>query len=119
MQAYIRDVLDDATSMLDRLAVSAEVLNHLDNIYLTRLNLEVAEAGERMCPRKWQLASSICAGARFSLSQLSASCARNELDHEEIFGGGNDLHSAVDAGTRDTASLAFHHSRVHRLACLA
>lgn len=46
LQAYVRDVLDNVTAMLDRLNESGDVLNHLDNIYLTRLSLEVAEAGE-------------------------------------------------------------------------
>lgn len=38
-----------AAGLLDRLVVAAEVLDHLDNVYLTRLSLEVAEAGERTC----------------------------------------------------------------------
>ena len=46
--AYMRDVMDDVSSMLERMNVSAEVLNHLDNTYLTRLSLEVAQSGEVM-----------------------------------------------------------------------
>jgi len=46
--AYVRDVTDNIMDMLEKLAVSTEVLNHLDNSYLTRINLEVAQATEIM-----------------------------------------------------------------------
>ena len=48
VSAYMRDVMDDVSSMLERMTVSSEVLNHLDNTYLTRLSLEVAQSGEVM-----------------------------------------------------------------------
>jgi Mg2+ and Co2+ transporter CorA len=46
--ANIGDLLDDINSTIGRLSMAFDVLNHLDDTFLNRINLEVAISGETM-----------------------------------------------------------------------
>jgi magnesium transporter len=48
LSQYFLDVYDHVVSMTGRLLVTQDTLNRLDNTYLTRVNLQVAEASEDM-----------------------------------------------------------------------
>jgi Mg2+ and Co2+ transporter CorA len=49
--AAISDLLDDVNSTIGRLSMAFDVLNHLDDTFLNRINLEVAVSGETMNTR--------------------------------------------------------------------
>jgi Mg2+ and Co2+ transporter CorA len=46
--ANIGDLIDDINSTIGRLSMAFDVLNHLDDTFLNRINLEVAISGETM-----------------------------------------------------------------------
>ena len=48
LEVYLRDVLDHVIVMVEKLTVSGDILNHLGNLYLTRLTLEVSQTSANM-----------------------------------------------------------------------